>query len=269
MVVSRALPGRRAPPPPALSSLLIRIQTDAGRRSDSSIRHNRIVERPFPVRRPCPPLLAGSLLAAALASLLVAEHRGFLAVPFAATDRKYLGRAPQLGRNASSADALHDDEFGGADDDAAQDASPDGARGTADEDAASEDADSESPSGDESFAVGGSQDQQEESPLPHEGAPDEREGPADDDAQRMPARDATGGAFPSEVAHNGSHAAEAHGTPGNQRNGTEGPLAEERVVPRRNATRGEEGAPSRARGAGGGGAAPSAPRGAPAAVAYP
>ena len=174
MVVARAPPGRRAPPPPpALSSFLVRIQTDAGRRSDAGIRHNRIVAHPFPrkVGRSCRPLLAGSLLAAVVVSLLVAEQRGFLAVPFAATDRKHVGRAPHVGTNTSSADAAHDDEFGGADDDAtveaveagvpAQDAAggrydsegPAEWRGTADDSAGPEDAagsasGAEGPSGD-------------------------------------------------------------------------------------------------------------------------
>jgi len=105
-------------PVPAVSPRSFLVQTDDGRRLDSSIRHNIIVDRPLPrARSALRPLLVGSLLLAAFAYLLTSEHAGFVLLPLAATDRKYLGRVPNVGANSTAVRDVSDDVLGGTDDD--------------------------------------------------------------------------------------------------------------------------------------------------------
>lgn len=109
----------------------ILIQTDDGRRFDSSILHNLIIDDPFPqkTKSSLRPLLCGLIIIAVFAYLLISENMGFSSFPLAVTDRKYLGRMPNVGSKSSSGnnstDALKlvedvDDEFGGTEDDDAQ-----------------------------------------------------------------------------------------------------------------------------------------------------
>ncbi|KAL9187950.1 hypothetical protein ACHAXT_006328 [Thalassiosira profunda] len=124
------------------SSMLINtilIQTDDGRKFDSSIVYNRIVDDPYSYYRRkrsyLRPVVAGLITIAISAYLMISESIGFSSFPLAVTDRKYLGRKPKVanaggGLSSSSESGNVKDALNLADDDI-----DDELRGTEDDDA--------------------------------------------------------------------------------------------------------------------------------------
>mmetsp|Transcript_13803 Transcript_13803/g.33412 ORF Transcript_13803/g.33412 Transcript_13803/m.33412 type:complete len:277 (+) Transcript_13803:276-1106(+) len=112
--MTKSARGKRSLPPAAPSSpsshMLINsilIQTDDGRRFDSSIQYNRIIDDPFRRRKnshSLKPILAIMVTIAVVSYLLISENMGFSSLPLVVTDRKYLGRKPNIGNTTDDDD---------------------------------------------------------------------------------------------------------------------------------------------------------------------
>mmetsp|Transcript_13811 Transcript_13811/g.30065 ORF Transcript_13811/g.30065 Transcript_13811/m.30065 type:complete len:304 (-) Transcript_13811:686-1597(-) len=133
---TRSPPATSSGSPSHMLTNSILIQSDAGRKFDSSIQYNRIIDDPFQrsSKSPLKSLMALFITIAVFACLLLSENMGFSSLSLAVTDRKYFGRKPNIGNNStkdssSGSDHVTEDGLTVVDDDA-----DDELRGTEDDD---------------------------------------------------------------------------------------------------------------------------------------
>ena len=92
----------------------ILIQTDDGRRYDSSIQYNRIIDDPYYRKPKLPllrPILAMLTIVGVITCLVMSENLGVSSFPFAVTtDSKYLRTKPNIGIGSSSIDETSVDD---------------------------------------------------------------------------------------------------------------------------------------------------------------